>query len=144
MFVPKIGYDKQTSPGCGEARESVGELQLVAQDVVAMDRVDRGLVLPALAGQLAADGGAFLGDRAGEFLGQIKIAPDAFIVGTSETEHRLGVLEVDDVFELTVLGNTFWVVVPHLHDQRLQLLEFVRKTGRGFHPLAFLIAVFRS
>lgn len=109
-----------------------------------MDRVDRGLVLPALAGQLAADGGAFLGDGCGELLGQIKIAPDAFIVGTPETEHGLGVLEIDGVFELTVLSNTFGTVISHVDGQRLQLLEFVRQTGRGFHPLAFLIAVFRS
>jgi len=58
-----------------------------------MDRVDGGLVLPALAGEFAADVGALLGNRAGQLLGQIEIPPDAFIVGTSEAEYRLGVLE---------------------------------------------------
>ena len=107
-----------------------------------MDRVDRGLVLPALAGHLAGDGRALFGNRAGQFLGQIKITPDAFFVGTSEAEHGLGVLEVDHVVELTVRGETFGVVIPEVDDQRLQLPKFVRETGRGFDALPLLIAVF--
>ena len=107
-----------------------------------MDGVDRGLVLPALAGQLAADGGALLGDRAGKFLGQIKISPDTFIIGTSESEHGLGVLEVDHVVELTVRGEALGIVIPEVYDQRLQLPKLVRETGRGFDALTLLIAVF--
>ena len=107
-----------------------------------MDGVDRGLVLPTLTGQLTADGGAPFGNRVGKFLGQIKIAPDAFIVGTWEAEHGLGVIEVDHVVELTARRETSVVVIPEVYHQRLQLPKFVRETGRGFDPFAFLITVF--
>ena len=107
-----------------------------------MDRVDLGLVLLALAGQFAADGGALLGDRAGKFLGQIKITPDAFLVGTSEAEHGLGVIEVDHIVDLTVRREAFGVVIPEVYDQRFQLPKLVRETGRGFDPFAFLMTVF--
>jgi hypothetical protein len=122
--------------------DSVGKLQLVMQDVMAMEHVDLCFVLPALAGQFTGDDSAMFGNRSGEFLGQIKIAPDAFIVGASDPEHGFGVFEVNDVLELTVLGNTFWVVVGQVHDQRLQLSKLVRETGRGFDPFAFLMTVF--
>ena len=126
----------------GKACVSVSELQLVAKDIVTMNGVDRGLVLPALTGQLTADGGALFGNRACQFLGQIKIAPDAFIVGTWEAEHGLGVIEVDHVVELTARREAFVVVIPEVYCQRLQLPKLVRETGRGFDPFAFLITVF--
>ena len=140
-YAPRLSLAIQ-SDSRGEVRDSVSEPQLVAQDVVAMDGVDRGLVLPALAGHHAADGGALFGNRAGKFLGQIKITPDAFLVGTSEAEHGLGVIEVDHVVKLTVRGETFGVVIPEVYDQRLQLPKLVGETGRGFDALTFLITVF--
>ena len=88
-------------------------------------------------------GGIFnIGNRAGQFLGQIKIAPDAFIVGTWEAEHGLGVIEVDHVVELTARREAFVVVISEVYSQRLQLPKLVRETGRGFDPFAFLITVF--
>jgi hypothetical protein len=130
--------------GRGWAYVSVSELQLIAQDVVAMDGVNGGLVLPTLAEQFPRDGGMMFGNRAGKFLGEIKIPPDTLFVGTSEAKHGFGATEIDDILELTIGGEAFGIVVPKLHDQRLQLLKFVRKAGGGFHPLAFLITVFRS
>ena len=94
-----------------------------------MDRVDGGFVLPALTRQFAADDGAMLSNRLGKFLGQIKVAPDAFVIGTSKTEHGLGILKVDHVLELTALGGSFCVIIPDVYDQRLQLPKFVRKAG---------------
>jgi hypothetical protein len=141
MFVPKFGCHRAGSR-CPRSGVSVRKLQLVAQDVVATDRVDRGLVLPALTVQFAGDCGALFGNRAGKFLGQIKITPDAFFVGTSEAEHGLGVIEVDHVVKLTVRGETLGVVIPEVYDQRLQLPKSVGETRRGFDALAFLITVF--
>jgi hypothetical protein len=126
------------------AHDSVTEFQLIAQDVLAVDRVDGGLVLPALTGEFATDVGELSGNRAGQLIGQIEVAPDAFIVGTSEAEHRLGVLEVNDVFDFPVLAYSFWVVIAQRHFQGPQLLKFVGQAGRGFDPLAFLIAIFSS
>ena len=123
---------------------SVGEPELVPQNVVAMDGVNCGLALPALTAHFGGDGGAMSRNRVGEFLGQIKIATDASFVGTINTEHGLGVIEVGRVFDLAVLGDAFGVVVTEIHDQRLQLRIFFRETGRVFGPLAFLLAIFKA
>jgi hypothetical protein len=89
------------------APDSVTQLQLIAQDVLAVDCVDGGLVLPALAREFATDVGALSGNGAGQLLAQIEVAADAFIVGTSEAEHGLGVFEVDEVFEFPTLAYSF-------------------------------------
>ena len=59
-----------------------------------MDGADGGLAAPACTGDFASSIAAMLGDGVGEFLGQIKIAPNAFVVGTIKAEYRLGVINV--------------------------------------------------
>jgi len=66
-----------------------------------MDGADGGLASPAFTGDFASNLVAMLGHGFGEFLGQIKIAPDAFVVRTIEAEHRLGVIYVHHVVDLS-------------------------------------------
>ena len=94
-----------------------------------MNRVDGGLALPALAGHFGGDGGAVLRHGFGEFPSQIKIATDTSIIGTINAEHRLGIIEIGQVFDLTVLGDTCGVVVTEVHGQRLQLWKSVGEAG---------------
>ena len=72
-----------------------------------MNRINPSLVLPTLTGKFTRNDGAMLGNGFGEFLGQVKIAPDAFIVGTGEAEHGLRVIEVYRVFEMFTQGAAF-------------------------------------
>ena len=107
-----------------------------------MDGVDRGLASPALATHFAGNSSAMFRDGVGEFLGQIKIAAYAFVVGTTESEHGLGVGEVDGVLDLAVLGDTFGIIEAEVHGQSLQLTESVSEARRVLDPLAFLFTVF--
>ena len=109
-----------------------------------MDRLDRGLALPALAAGFAGHAGAMLGDGGGEFLGQVKIATDAAFVGTIDAEHGSGIGEIGFVSDLTILGDTCGVVETEVDGQRLQLLKFRREAGGIFHPLAFLLTIFET
>ena len=84
-----------------------------------MDPVDRRLASPALTAYFAGRGGAARGNGLGEFLTQIKIATDAFVVGAIEAEDGLGVCEVHHVFDLTTLVDTFGVIIREFHRQRL-------------------------
>ena len=84
-----------------------------------MDGANDGLVSPTPAGDFARYGRAMLGNGIGEFLGQIKIAPDAFVVGTTEAEHGLGVIEIDYVVEPPVLQTILGAVVIKIDGQRL-------------------------
>ena len=78
---------------------------------MAGDRVDGGLALPALTGYFAGNGLAVQRDSFDEFLGQIKIATDASVVGTVDAEHRPGLQEIGRVFDLAILGDALGVVV---------------------------------
>ena len=66
-----------------------------------MDGADSGVASPAFTGDFASSLAAMLGDGVGEFLGQIKIAPDAFVIRTIEAKHGLGVIDVHHVVELS-------------------------------------------
>src|SRR5579883_437672 len=68
------------------AAASKPQRELVAQDVVATDLVDRGLALPTLAAHFPGDGLLPLGDGLGQGRAQIKIASDTLVVGTGEAE----------------------------------------------------------
>jgi hypothetical protein len=92
----------------------------------------------------ARDGRATSGNGIGEWLGQIKIAPDAFVVGTIEAEHGLGVPDIDGVLDCSALRDAFGVVEGEIDRQGLQLLERVGEAGRVFDPLTFLLPVFRA
>jgi len=70
-----------------------------------MDGADGGLASPAFTGDFASNLIAMLGHGFGEFLGQIEIAPDAFVVGTIESEHGLGVMHVHNVLEVSARKN---------------------------------------
>ena len=109
-----------------------------------MDGADGRLASPASAEYFAHNGCAPLGNGGGEFFGQIKIASDAFVVGTTEAEHGLGVRQVDDVVESPVLERIVGAVVIKIDGQRLQLRECLREVGGILDPLAFLLAVFSS
>ena len=106
-----------------------------------MDLVDGDLTEPTLAAEFAGDSGLTRGHGLGEHLTQIEIAADAGIVKTIETEHGLGVMGIDRVFDLAVAGETFRAEVGQLHRQRLQFSKLFRETDRLFGALAFLLTV---
>ena len=106
-----------------------------------MDGPDGVLAAPALAARFAGCGSAMFGIGVGENLTQIEIAADAFAVEAIEAEHRLGVGEVDRVFDSVVLTNAVGADVREIHPQGLQLRKLVRHAGRVLGTLAFLLTV---
>ena len=66
---------------------------------------DSGLASPAAADHFARNGRTTLGNGVDEFPAQIEIAPDAFVVGTIESEHGLGVMHVHNVLEVSARKN---------------------------------------
>jgi hypothetical protein len=109
-----------------------------------MDLADGRFAEPALAAHLADRRGLVRDDCIGEFLAQVKIAADTFVVEAIEPEHGLGVLKVDRVFDFAALGDTFGVEVSEIHRQGLQFREHLRKAARLSNALALLLTVFRS
>src|SRR5208282_5561587 len=77
------------------SRPSKLQRELVAQDVVAIDPVDRRLALPTLAAQFALDCRLALRHSSGQRQAQIKIAPHTLIVRTGEAEQCLGVRKIE-------------------------------------------------
>ena len=78
-----------------------------------------GLASPTSAGYFAGNGRATPGNRFGERLGQVKVAPNAFVVGTTEAEHGLGVINVDHVLEMSARKNIARRIVVEVRRQRL-------------------------
>src|SRR5436190_407923 len=109
-----------------------------------MDSVDGGFAEPTLAAHFAGDRRLTGGHGSVERRTQIKIAADAFVVKTIETEHRLGVTGVDHVFDLPVAGDPFRGEVGQLHRQRFQFPKLLREADGLFGPLAFLLTVIRA
>ena len=120
---------------------SITEAKRVAQDVVARDRIDGGLALPALTAHFGGNGGAVLADSFGELVRQVEIATDAAGIGAIHAEDGLGAVEIGGVFDLAVLGDTLGVEIAEIHDQGFQLGKFVREGGRTADALAFLRAI---
>jgi hypothetical protein len=120
---------------------SITEAERVAEDVVAGDRVDGGLALPALTAHFGSDGGAMFFDGLGELVGEIEIAADAAGIGTIDAEDGFGAVEVGGVLDLAVLGNTLGIEVAHVDDEGFQFGKFFSESGRVADPLAFLSAV---
>lgn len=95
-----------TAPFDGPTVYSITQAERVAEDVVARDRVDGGLALPALTAHFGGDRGAVLSNSFGDWLRQIKIAPNTSGIGTIHTEDGLGTVEIRRVLDLAILGNT--------------------------------------
>ena len=125
----------------GPTDGSITEAERVAQDVVARDRVDGGLALPALTAHFGADGGAVLADGFGELVCEVEITANTSGIGAIHPEDGFGTVEIGRVFDLAVLGDTLGVEIAEIHDQRFQLGKFVREGGRAADALAFLRAV---
>ena len=123
---------------------SITEAERVAQDVVARDRVDGGLALPALAAHFGGDRGAVLADGFGDCLRQVKVAADTSGIGTIHAEDGFGAVEIGRVLDLAVLGDTLGIEIAEVHDQGFQLGKFVRERWRTADPLAFLRAVIEA
>ena len=79
-----------------------------------MNGLDALLVAPTLTAHFADQSGAPRGHGFGEWLAQIKIAADAFLVEAIEEEHGFGVIEVDGVFDLSTPGDTIGRVVGEI------------------------------
>ena len=109
-----------------------------------MNCIDRGLTLPALAGQFTGDRGAAFGDGAGKGLSQIKITADASLVRAIKTEHGLGGIEIRQEFYLAIAGGPPGVVVTEIDGQGPQLREFEGEAGRPLYALALLFSVFEA
>ena len=120
---------------------SITEAEGVAQDVVARDRVDSGLALPALTAHFGADRGAVLADGFGELVRKIEITANTAGIGAIHTEDGFGAVEVGRVLDLAVFGDALGIEIAEIHDQRFQLGKFVREGGRADDALAFLRAI---
>lgn len=123
---------------------SITEAERVAQDVVAGDRVDGGLALPALAAHFGGDGGAVFADGFGELIGEIEITADTAGIGAVDAEDGLGAVEIGGVLDLAVLGNALGIEIAEVDDQGFQLGKFVGEGGGTADPLAFLLAVIET
>src|SRR5439155_18430610 len=83
-------------------RSSIRQAELISQDVLARDLLFYGIMVPAQAAHFASRNFAPGSDRAGEFLAQIKISGDAFVVRATETKQSFGVLEICFVLQVPV------------------------------------------
>jgi hypothetical protein len=97
-----------------------------------------------LATHFSRNGSATLSNRSRYFLAQVEIAADAFIVGTLEAKHGLGVVEIDLVFELAALLEGIGIVVFKYCRERFQPWELIRKAGRLLNALFLLFLILRS
>ena len=132
---------RRTVPIDGPNVGSITEAERVAEDVVARDRVDGGLALPALTAHFGGDSGAVLLDGLGELVGQVEIAANAAGIGAVHAEDGFGAVEIGGVLDLAVLGDTLRIEIAEVHDEGFQLGKFVREGGGTANPLAFLLAV---
>lgn len=123
---------------------SITQAERKAQNVVAGDRIDGGLALPALTAHFGGNRGAVLANRFGELLRQVKITADTTGVGTIHTEDRFGAVEIGRIFDLAVLGDALGIEIAQVHDQGFQLGKFVRQGGGTADPLAFLRAIIEA
>ena len=83
----------------------IPEGQLVAKNIVAMDRIDSGWIFPTLTTHFALDRFAAGGNGFGEFIRQIEIASDTLLIPAVKTKNGLGGFQIERVFDLTQLGN---------------------------------------
>jgi hypothetical protein len=109
------------------------------QGIGAADLVDR--VSPTA--HVSLNGGVLLCHRLLNFLAQVEIPTNTFIVGTLEPEHGLGVLEVDHVFEGAALADCVCVVVFQRDGECLQPWELLGQGGGSDDPLPLPFLVFR-
>jgi len=123
---------------------SITEAERIAEDVVARDRVDGGLALPALTAHLGGDRGAVFFNGLGELVGEVEIAADATGIGTVDAEDGFGAVEIGRVLDLAVLGDALGIEIAKIDDQGFQLGKFVRESGRAADTFAFLRAVIEA
>ena len=109
-----------------------------------MNRADGGFAEPALTAQFPRGRDTLRHHRIGQFRAQVKIAANAFVVGTIKAEHRPGVVKVDRVFDFAAPVRPVRVVEGEVDRQGFQLRKPVRDAVRIPCALAFLLAVFRA
>ena len=102
---PASSRPRRQQPCSGFPAPSKRQRELVAQDVVAIDPVDRRLALPTLAAQFALDCRLALRHSSGQRQAQIKIAPHTLIVRTGEAEQCLGVRKIEKVHLASLCGD---------------------------------------
>ncbi len=100
--------------GRGWIRGTVGELDLVAEVVVAAASIDAMPAGPALAGGFPLDDSVVLDGGGAEFLAQVEVTADAFGVRAIEAEYCFGVLEVDVVADGGTLAGVVVVFESEL------------------------------
>jgi hypothetical protein len=111
---------------------------------MAADGVNRCPIAPPLAGHLADNAFAPGGHGIGDFLAQIEITTDTFVVRAAEGEDRLGIGEVYGIFDLAAAVDTFRIKKLQIDRQGFQLLKFFCETDRVLDADGFLQAVFRT
>ena len=118
---------------------SIPKLQFIAERIAATNPFN--CVPPT--DLFSRNRGALLPNRICHFLGQIKIPTNTFIIGTFESKHRLGIGDIDRVFELAAFIESVSVVVSEYYRERLQFWKLICK-GVGFdHALLLLFLIFR-
>jgi hypothetical protein len=143
-FIHSENFLQLTATRVWHTATSIPEAEFVAQDIIAVDRIDGQPAGPTLAAHFTADRGAPGLDGFGEFVAQIEIAADTFGVDTIESEDGLCVREVHVVFDFIVPAVGRPGAVDKFHPQRFQLRKLLRKTHGLAHPLLFLLAILRT
>lgn len=121
---------------------SVAETERIAQDIVAMNRIDRGSAPPPLADHFPAHRTAPRTNGLGQLVAQIKITSDALVVQAVKPKHRLRVGQIDLVLNLLALRQTRGVGILQTDRQPFQLLKCLAQGSRVLDALAFLLTVF--
>ncbi len=96
---------------------SVRQAELKAEDVVAANGVNRRPIAPALASHLTDHVLASRGYGIGDFLAEVKITPDTFVIWAAEREDGFGVSEVHRIFDLAAAMNPFGIKKLQIHGQ---------------------------
>ena len=92
-----------------------------------MDAADGGLALPSITASLTAGLFALLGDRSGEFSGQIEIAANALVIGTVKAKQRLRMSEIEHALDFTVRGHASRSDISEDYTQGLKAGKFLHQ-----------------
>ena len=136
--------DQPTLVGKPLSGASKLQRELIAKDVVAIDPVDSGFALPTLAAQLAVNVALMFSHGSGKGYAQIKIASDAFLVGTGEAKQCLGISEIEGAFDLAQWSPAKRAEVGKQPAERLQLGKGLGQARSEVDPLALFMKVFAA
>src|SRR5262245_19836333 len=101
-------------------RWSISQAQIIPQEISAIGAPDCFLVAPAVAAEFSARRGFTSRHSLGQYITEIEIAANAFLVNAINTKYRFGVVEIHVVFDLAAPAHAVRRVISEFHDQGFQ------------------------